>query len=79
MAMKMQSLYECVQKEKRSGKIKGLEKAVSDFNKCQGATVIYFNKKEWTIWTTIYDNLELHDDYMDENIVIVLQKGTYDI
>ncbi|EOX2711861.1 hypothetical protein ACPE2W_002441 [Enterococcus hirae] len=79
MAMEMQSLYEYIQKEKRSGNIKGLEKAVSDFNKCQSAAVVYFNKKEWKIWTTIYDDLGLHDDYMDENIVILLQKGTCDI
>lgn len=41
--------------------------------------LVYFNKKEWKIWTTIYDDLGLHDDYMDENIVILLQKGTCDI
>ena len=79
MAMKMQSLYECIQKEKRSNSIKGLEKAVSDFNTCQSAAVVYFDKKERTIWTIIYDDLGLHDDYMNENIVILLQKGTYNI
>ncbi|EOW1885527.1 hypothetical protein ACNZ61_002719 [Enterococcus hirae] len=79
MAMKMQSLYDWIQKEKYLNSIKGLEKAVNDFNTYQGVAVVYFDKKELKIWTVIHEDFELHDEYMDQNTVILLQKGTHDI
>lgn len=80
MAIQMKVLYDHNKKKGLTNvNIKGLEKAVDDFNTCQSAAVVYFDKKELTIWTAIHEGLELHDEYMDQNIVILLQKGTHDI
>jgi len=60
-------------------KIKGLKKAVGDFNNWQGAATVYLDKKEMKVWTNVYTNGGDWDDYHDQNIVQVLSKATNSI
>ena len=55
--------------------IKGIKKAVSEFNKWEEQARVYFDKKEMKVWTNVYPGgNEAWDDYHDENIVSLTYK-----
>lgn len=77
VAYKLQKLYEDLQKEdiKMDIKIKGLKKAVGDFNNWDEQARIYFDKQELKVWTNVYPGgNESWDEYHDPNIVEVVSK-----
>ena len=79
-AMKLQELYEEVsQREVIGMKIKGVKKAVGDFNNWQGAARVYFDMDELKVWTNIYEGPGSWDDYHDNAIVEVYSKATFSI
>ncbi len=79
VALKLQELYEGVNEEhddvKSDVKIKGLKKAVSEFNKWDEQARIYFDKNELEVWTMVYPGgNESWENYHDENIIEVASK-----
>lgn len=82
-AMKLQQLQEKLEKEMElkmelnNVKIKGLKKAVSEFNKWTGAARIYFDKEGLEVWTNVYSGPGEWDEYSNEAISEVIEKGTH--
>lgn len=60
--------------EEPAVKIKGLKKAVGEFNNWQGAARIYFDKDTKEVWTNVYASENEWDQYNDRNIVQVHEK-----
>lgn len=58
-------------------KIKGIRKAVGDFNNWQGAARIYFDKSTGEVWANVYTAPCWWTEYHDVNIVEVYSKATY--
>ena len=56
--------------------IKGIKKAVGDFNNWQGAARTYFDKAGKTVWTNIYTGPEQWTEYPGD-VVEVASKATY--
>lgn len=59
--------------------IKGIKKAVGDFNKWQGAARIYFDKENLSVETYVYSSGGNFEEFNDNNIVEVAQKATHSI
>lgn len=76
VANKLQEMYENLKEEiQMDVKIKGIKKAVSEFNKWEEQARVYFDKKELKVWTNVYPGgNEAWDDYHDENIVSLTYK-----
>lgn len=77
VAHKLQTFYENNLKEGNQVdvNIKGIKKAVSEFNKWEEQARVYFDKKEMKVWTNVYPGgNEAWDDYHDENIVLLTYK-----
>lgn len=77
VASKLQGFYE----ENKKGednmdiKIKGLKKAVGEFNNWQEQARIYFDAKDLEVWTNVYPGgNESWDEYHDNSIVEVVNK-----
>lgn len=60
-------------------KIKGLKRAVGDFNNWQGAARVYYDRSDEKVWTNIYAGPGQWDEYSDQNIVQILSKSTNSI
>jgi len=60
-------------------KIKGLKKAVGDFNNWQGTAIVYYDRSDEKVWTNIYEGSGNWDEYPDQNIVQILSKATNSI
>jgi len=77
VANKLQSFYEKIKEEKKMDiKIKGLKKAVGEFNKWNEQARIYFDTKELEVWTNVYaGGNESWYEYHDENIEQVVSKA----
>lgn len=61
------------------GKIKGLKTAVISFNKWQGAARIYFNKKNFEVWTILYEGPGSRNKYHESCITEIYNKATHSI
>jgi len=77
VANKLQTLYEDLQKGDGDVdvKIKGLKKAVGEFNDWKEQARIYFDKEELEVWTNVYPGgNKSWEEYHDKNIVEVINK-----
>lgn len=57
-------------------KIKGIRKAVGEFNKWQGAVRVYFDPSTMSVWTNIYNGPGEEEHYDDPAIIQIMQKAT---
>lgn len=76
-AAKLQDLYDkkIEEDKKMDVEIKGLKKAVGEYNKWQEQARIYFDKNELEVWANVYPGgNESWDNYHDKNIVEVASK-----
>ena len=56
-------------KEEKEMKIKGIKKAVGDYNKWTEQKIVYFDTKNLEVWTNIYPSGNVSwSEYRDENI-----------
>lgn len=55
--------------------IKGIDKAVSDFNSWNGIARIYFDKGTEEVWTKTYKATNLWEHSLNKDIVEVHNKG----
>lgn len=77
VAWKLQELHERVNKEDTTTDItiKGLKKAVGEFNNWQEQARIYFDTEELEVWTNVYPGgNDSWDNYQNNNIVEVMSK-----
>ncbi len=58
-------------------KIKGLKKAVGDFNDWQGHAVIFYDKEEHKAWTEVYASSNSWSEYNDDAVVSLHQKDDF--
>ena len=58
-------------------KIKGLKKAIGDFNDWQGNAVIFYDKEERNAWTEVYASSNEWVEYHDEEVVSLHQKDDF--
>ena len=58
-------------------KIKGLKKAVGDFNDWQGHAVIFYDKEERKAWTEVYASSNSWSEYHDDAVVCLHQKDDF--
>ena len=58
-------------------KIKGLKKAVGDFNDWQGHAVIFYDKEECRAWTEVYASSNSWSVYHDDAVVSLHQKDDF--
>lgn len=58
-------------------KIKGLKKAVGDFNDWQGHAVIFYDKEEKRAWTETYASSNEWVEYHDEEVVSLHEKDDF--
>lgn len=56
--------------------IKGIRKAVGVFNDWQGATRVYFDPSDTSVWTKVYASPGEWDRYEDSKIIQIAQKAT---
>lgn len=76
-AIKLQEAYDLrVEEDKQVDiKIKGIKKAVGEYNKWEEQARIYFDKAGLEVWTVVYPGgTESWENYHDENIVEVVAK-----
>ena len=57
--------------------VKGLKKAVGDFNDWQGHAVIFYDKDERKAWTEVYASSNSWSDYHDDAVVSLHQKDDF--
>lgn len=58
-------------------KVKGLKKAVGDFNAWQGHAVIFYDKEEQCVWTEVYASSNEWVEYHDEEVVSLHEKDDF--
>ena len=58
-------------------KVKGLKKAVGDFNDWQGHAVIFYDKEEQRAWTETYASSNEWVEYHDEEVVSLHEKDDF--
>ena len=58
-------------------KVKGLKKAVGDFNDWQGHAVIFYDKEEQRAWTEVYASSNSWSEYHDDAVVCLHQKDDF--
>src|SRR5690625_455890 len=76
VANKLQTMYKKLKEEVNVDiKIKGIKKAVGEYNNWQEQARIYFDKEDLEVWTNVYPSgNESWDEYHDENVVQVASK-----
>ena len=57
--------------------VKGLKRAVGDFNDWQGHAVIFYDKEEKRAWTEVYASSNEWVEYHDEEVVSLHQKDDF--
>ena len=57
--------------------VKGLKKAVGDFNDWQGHAVIFYDKEEHKAWTEVYASSNSWSEYHDDVVVSLHQKDDF--
>ena len=60
---------------KKTTVVKGIRKAVGDFNHHVGGAIIYMNKDTGEVWTNIYPDGNSWDEYENKDIVVITKKG----
>lgn len=58
-------------------KVKGLKKAVGDFNDWQGHAVIFYDKEEQRAWTEVYASSNSWTEYKDAEVVSIHEKDDF--
>ena len=58
-------------------KVKGLKKAVGDFNDWQGHAVIFYDKEDRKAWTEVYASSNGWTEYHDDAVVSLHQKDDF--
>ena len=58
-------------------KVKGLKKAVGDFNDWQGHAVIFYDKEEQIAWTETYASSNEWVEYHDDEVVSLHEKDDF--
>ena len=58
-------------------KVKGLKKAVGDFNDWQGHAVIFYDKEEHKAWTEVYASSNSWTEYHDDVVVSIHEKDDF--
>lgn len=58
-------------------KVKGLKKAVGDFNAWQGHAVIFYDKEEQCVWTEVYASSNEWTEYKDDAVVEIVSKDDF--
>ena len=58
-------------------KVKGLKKAVGDFNDWQGHAVIFYDKEDRKAWTEVYASSNEWSEYHDAEIVSLHEKDDF--
>ena len=79
IAKKLAAVWDKIHQEPDTGnlKIKGIRKAVTDFNNYTGQARIYFDPGKMEVWTNIYAGPnEEWDNYHDPAIVQLIVKGS---
>lgn len=57
--------------------VKGLKKAVGDFNDWQGHAVIFYDKEERRAWVEVYASSNSWTEYRDEEVVNLHEKDDF--
>ena len=71
------NMWTAEDKAVESLKIKGLKKAVGDFNDWQGHAVIFYDKEDRRAWTEVYASSNSWTEYHDEVIVSINEKDDF--
>ena len=58
-------------------KVKGLKKAVGDFNDWQGHAVIFYDKEDRRAWTEVYASSNSWTEYHDDVVVSIHEKDDF--
>lgn len=58
-------------------KIKGLRKAVGEFNRWEDAARIYFDREDLSVEVFVYTDLNNWEDFRDYDVVEVHNKGSF--
>ena len=58
-------------------KIKGLKKAVGDFNDWQGHAVIFYDKEDRRAWAEVYASSNSWSEYHDDAVIAIHQKDDF--
>ena len=58
-------------------KVKGLKKAVGDFNDWQGHAVIFYDKEDRKAWTEVYASSNSWTEYYDDVVVSIHEKDDF--
>ena len=58
-------------------KVKGLKKAVGDFNDWQGHAVIFYDKEDRKAWTEVYASSNSWTEYQDDVVVSIHEKDDF--
>lgn len=78
-ALKLEKLYKKIKEEPEMDiKIKGIKKAVGEFNNDPNAVRIYLDKKKLEVWANVYASLSEWDEYHDENIIEVASRENFE-
>lgn len=56
-------------------KIKGIKKAVGDFNRWIGCARIYFDRSDGQVWTNEYHSAGSYSNYASNDIIEIHSKG----
>lgn len=75
---KLQQFHNVHKDDKATGniKIKGIRKAVSDFNNWQGAATVFYDKNKKEMWTNVYASGFDQTIYRDSNVVEIKSKSS---
>ena len=57
--------------------VKGLKRAVGDFNDWQGHAVIFYDKEEQRVWAEVYASSNSWTEYRDEEVVGIHEKDDF--
>lgn len=78
-ALKLEALYDKIKGEPEMDiKIKGIKKAVGDFNKDPNAVRIYFDKQDLEVWANVYASLNEWDEYHDKDVVEIASRENFE-
>ena len=58
-------------------KVKGLKKALGDFNDWQGHAVIFYDKEDRKAWTEVYASSNSWTEYHDDVVVSIREKDDF--
>lgn len=78
VAKKPAAAWDTIQQEPDTGKlkIKGIRKAVTDYNNYVGTARVYFDPGDMSFWTNLYAGSNDYDRYHDPAIVRLIAKGS---